>query len=110
MLTTVVTSFNADNKFTMEALSRVEAAGIPLISSLNNYTQQIVTMFDLSSLSSLDLITVLKIWSSCGEKAPPTWRNLLQVIRQLHLDDLAQQVEAYLCGGTLKKFVGEGMR
>ena len=105
-----MTAFNADNKFTVEALSRVDEAGIPLTGSLNNYTQQILTVFGLSSLSSLDLITVLKIWSLCGEKAPPTWRNLLQVIRQLHLDDLAQHVETYLCGGTLKKFVGEGMR
>ena len=103
MLTTAVTRFNADSKFTMAALSRVEAAGIPLMSSLNNYTQQIVTMFGLSSVSSLDLNTVLKIWSSCGEKAPPTWRNLLQLIQQLHLDDLAQQVEAYLCGGEVKE-------
>ena len=110
MLTTAVTRFNADSKFTMAVLSRVEAAGIPLMSSLNNCTQQILTLFGLGSLPSLDLNTVLNIWSSCGEKAPPTWRNLLQLIRQLHLDDLAQQVEAYLCGGTLKKSVGEGMR
>ena len=110
LLNLAVTSFDADSKFNMAALSRVDEAGIPLMSSLNNYTQQILTVFGVGSLHSLDLNTLLGIWLSCGRKAPPTWRNLLQLIRQLHLDDLAQQVEAYLCGERVKKPLDEGMR
>ena len=101
-------NFNADSNFTMAALSQVNEAGIPLMRSLNMCTQQMLTIFGLDSLSNLDLNTLLHIWLSCGEKAPPTWRNLLQVIRQLHLDDLAQQVEAYLFSGTVRVHSEEG--
>ena len=35
-------------------------------------------------------------WLKGGGKLPPTWGNILQIIRQFSLSDLANQVETYL--------------
>ena len=80
----------------MEALHSLAEASIPLMSSLNNYTQQIQSMICVPQVCANDLNTLFGYWERGIAKTPPTWKNLLQIVRQLNLDDLAYQVETYL--------------
>ena len=87
----------------MEALSRLEASGFPVLSSLNSDVKLFRHFFELTIYivdnSTLDLDSWLRGFS----KIPPSWKNLLLFIRQLHLNDLAQQIETYLSAGTIKE-------
>ena len=118
---TAVSPFDPDSNFTMRALSLVEVAGIPMMHSIDIYTEEIRTtvsirhmksesqtdepMWHLGERSSSRHFLQSRVgrlfadWLKGGGKLPPTWRSLLQVIRQLGLDDLANQVETYLKTG-----------
>lgn len=80
----------------MEALNSLPDAGIPLMTSLDDYTWQILTILGVYSFYITDLKTLFSKWVMGEGNIPPTWRNLLQIFRQLNLDDLAYQVESYL--------------
>ena len=86
----------------MRALSLVEAAGFPVMKSINTYAGHI----DVFGVPYLPLVTsseqLFHSWLTRGGKLPPTWRSLLQVICQLGLDDLVNQIEAYLGTGRAK--------
>ena len=77
-----VTPLNLKSLFNRKALDSLEEAGIPLISTHH---------FALSCLVN-----------ACLGDAHPTWKNLLLIIRLLHQDDLAKQVETYLTEGKLE--------
>ena len=93
--------YESGNLFDKRALYLLEAAGIPLLSSLNSYTKRIAMILDpLSSKIDRNLTnlkSLLDLWLKRSFKhLPPTWGNLLEVVRRLPLDDLAQQTETYL--------------
>lgn len=92
-----MTRFNPDSFFDRRGLYFLEEAGIPVMSHLNNYTQYIQNILGLPMTHNLDLINY---WLSSVWQVSPTWNNLLDVIRLLNLDDLAQQIESYLSGAT----------
>ena len=95
---TAATPFNPESPFNMRALSLLESvAGIPVMSTLSDYTQRIEGILGLVAFGHLDLNTLLNHWIS---NVPPTWKSLLLIIRQLNLDDLAQRMETYLSGTT----------
>ena len=71
--------------------------------TLSNYTQQLQDILDLTQHTNLDLNGVLKYWMTSALWLPPSWRNLLQVIRLLHLDELAQRMETYLSAGATEE-------
>ena len=82
--------------------------------SLSIYTHLIQSRLGFVSYPSHSVNTLLDAWvEGGGNVRRPTWKNLLSLIRQLHIDDLAQQVETYLSGVTVKqhpKEVGERER
>ena len=97
----VVTSYDPDSQFTMSALSRLEGVGIPVLTFLfsNIYHFQRVLSVLIRHLSTFrDGTSLLNAWLSSGvlSRLPPTWRNLLLIIRLLNLDELAQKMETYL--------------
>ena len=116
-----MTPFDSDSNFTMRVLSLVEVAGIPVMHSIDIYTEEIrktvsirhmkseprtdERMWHLGERSSSrhfwwsSVGRLFADWLKGGGKLPPTWRSLLQVIRQLGLVDLANQVETYLKTG-----------
>lgn len=93
------THFNPDSHFNIKALHSLEEAGIHLLSSLNCdiYVKQIQMALGLGCSPILPLNTLFMFWIM-GKMicVPPTWRNLLQIFRQLTLDELAYQAENYL--------------
>ena len=97
---TAVTHFNPENSFNMRALFLLEAAaGIPVMRTLNSYTQQIQIILGVQ-LTNLDLNALFNCWVGNVPHIPPTWKSLLLIIRLLNLDDLAQWMETHLSGST----------
>ena len=99
----IVASYDPDSQFTMSALSRLEDVGIPVMTSLfvNTYLFRQVLSVIIPYLSVFyDTPLLLNAWISYGMSSslPPTWKNLLLIIRLLNLGELAQQVETYLSG------------
>ena len=109
-----VEPYDSGNLFEKRALYLLEAAGIPLLRSLNSYTKRIATILDPSS-SKVDpnltnLKSLLDLWLKQSFKhLPPTWGKLLEVIRHLPLDDLAQQTESYLNSIPVDKTLDVGV-
>ena len=92
-----MTPFDQESLFTMKALHLLEATGIPLRSKLDSYVEQIQNALNITQESddpSADAL--LKCWLSDPKGVSPTWKNFLQIVRQLGLEDLAQQTETYL--------------
>jgi hypothetical protein len=52
---------------------------------------------------NLDLNGVLNYWISDIRWLPPSWQNLLMIIRQLHQDELAQRMETCLSAGATEE-------
>ena len=115
--------YDPDSRFTMEALSRLEANGIPVLSSQNINMRSFRHFLGLSEMTihALDsLASILNTWLSGFSNVPPTWNNLFLVIHQLNVSNLVQQIETYLSVGTVKEpskmreseaaMVGEGER
>ena len=110
-MTNAVTPFDLESNFTFKAPYSLGEAGIPLMSSLNNYHQQIQSMIGVPQYYPIiDLKATFVRWTRDRGSIPPTWRNLLQIVRQLNLDDLANQVETYLRRTTSEHQpeIGEG--
>ena len=93
-----MTAFDPESPFTLRAMSLLEsAAGIPVRTTLSDYTRRIQSILDLSMATNLSLNGVLYYWIRGKSWLPPSWRNLLLIIRRLlHLDKLAQRMETYL--------------
>ena len=87
----------------MRALSSLEEAGIPVMSTLSDYTKHFQNILGLATFTDFNLNSLLDYWISNVRQVPPTWKSLLLIIRQLDLDDLAQQMETYLSGAMEKQ-------
>ena len=83
----------------MRALYFLEEAGIPVVNTLIKYTQHIQNILGLpmAIAHNEDLINY---WIGSVWQVPPTWNNLIHILRILKLDDLAKQIESYLSGAT----------
>ena len=100
MIAFVVKHFDLEALFTTKALKSLEAAGIPLMSSLSNYAQNMQNALGLFPLHNLELKLLLSYWVRNETSISPSWKNLLLIIRLLNLEDLAQLTEMFLRGTT----------
>ena len=91
-----MTPFDPESSFTPRAVSLLEsAAGIPVMTTLSDYTRHIQNILGIP-MNIDDLNVLLNYWISTIRWPPPSWRNLLLIIRLLHQDELAQRMETYL--------------
>ena len=81
----------------------MDKVGIPVMDYLNSYTLVIQSKLGISQWPNYSLKTLLDMWVEGHGSLPPTWKNLLSLIHQLHLDDLAQQIESYLSGTKVEE-------
>ena len=96
--------FNRESSFSLRAVSLLEpAAGIPVMTTLTDYTWHIQIFFGLAQYPNHDLNGLLNYWISSVQWLPPSWRNLLLIIRLLNLDELAQRMETYLSAGATEE-------
>ena len=99
-----MTHFDPESSFTQRDVYSLElAAGIPVMTTLSNYTLHIQNILGRSTNTDPDLNGVLDYWISGKPWLPSSWRNLLLVIRLLHQDELAQRMETYLSAGATEE-------
>ena len=79
------------------------AAGIPVMKTLSSHTWHIQNFLGLDQYLYLDLNGLLNHWISSVWWLPPSWRNLLLIIRLLNLDELAERMETYLSAGATEE-------
>ena len=80
----------------MSALSRLEATGIKIVTSLNDLHTKLVDILDVDKFGSAG--EVISEWVLGRSRHPPTWRALHDMLRKLDLVELSQQIEDYLSG------------
>jgi hypothetical protein len=101
-----VTPFDPESSFTLRAVSLLEsAAGIPVMRTLRDYTDIIEKELHIHNIFPPNLSTLLKTWLGypAAGNIPPSWRNLFNIIRLLHQDELAQRMETYLSVGATEE-------
>ena len=100
-----MTPFYPESSFTLGAVSLLEsAAGIPVMTILSDYTEAIENELHIHVFLP-DLNALLTTWLRypAAGSMPPSWRNLLKIIRLLHHDELAQRMETYLSAGATEE-------
>ena len=84
-----------ENSFKLRDLSLLEAAGIPVMSTLKAYSRLKEKQGLMEPWNEMKRLLHLSS-SKSVEHMRPTWRNLLTLLRLLQLDDLAEQLMTYL--------------
>ena len=100
ILLIIVSPYNPDGHFSSRSLSRLEAAGIPVVSQLTSKLEEFASLPQVSiymeaegeGSSKTVCLDVIEKWM----KKMPTWRELFDVLRQLELGELGQQMDDYL--------------
>ena len=88
--------YNPDSQFSMNALDRLEATGIKIVTSLFDLHTKLVDILDVDK--SWSVSRALREWVSGRSRNAPTWRTLHDILRKLDLVELSQQIEDYLSG------------
>ena len=92
-------SFDSDSHFTIEALSRLEHIGITPLRELeaSKSPLQSVTGMDKFDLPA-HAFSLLEMWVQGRASLRPTWRHFFWALREIKLNHLADQIEAFLSG------------
>ena len=95
--------FDLDGPFRMSALSKLEYAGVHIITSLKAIHNQLMihTGVRISYIYTNSLEHVEKVvheWESGRTRFPSTWKSLLNELKELNLEGLSQQIENFLYG------------
>ena len=100
MHTNAVSPYDPDSQFSEDALSRLEAAGIPVLTSVweEDKELQVAMATDIGHQledPSCELLEMI-VYRKLSRTRPPTWRSLHEVLRKLDLEELSQEIEEYL--------------
>ena len=92
-----VTSYDPESEFNKGALGRLEAAGIPVLTSLEKLVKE--RLHDMIITSDCNILEecACGIISNMTRTRPATWRSLYVVLRELDSEGLTQEIEEYLC-------------
>ena len=86
-----MSQYDPDCRFSWSSLSRLEAAGIPVVTSLAEKQKRLVAAIGVTCDGSVEDVT--RKWL---EKKKPTWRLLYDMLKKLDLEELSEQIEDYL--------------
>ena len=114
--------YNVDDQFSISALHKLEAAGIPVLSSLAPLYKELASALEISQAEIekirssswmfshyrymqsstqqqvIDLDIVIELWLSGKTPLLTTWRSLYETLKQLALKELSQHIADYLSG------------
>lgn len=107
-------SYDEDSQFSLSALCKLEAAGVPVMSSLAHFPREMASKAGISETLTRDshacgypmwdetaamlqgyLNSALRLWLSGKSTMPPTWRSLYEVMRRMNFVELSQQAQRY---------------
>ena len=97
-------TFNPDSQFTMKVLFQLEKIGIAILRELTSktYKQLLQSVIGISEHLN-DPLSLLDLWLEGHASLRPTWRNLFYALREIQLNHLAEQIEAYLSEGVVEQ-------
>ncbi len=88
----------------MSSLSKLEAAGIHILSALE---EQVTPLAEITGVqwpishgytARQCLSIILDNWEDGKGTRPPTWRSFMEVLRELNLEVLGEEIAQYLSG------------
>ena len=85
----------------MSSLHRLEKAGINIVTSLVENLSQVMSAAGIYLNTELYengtdcLKIVIGKWESGNSLIPPTWKSLLDILKDLHLEDLSLLIKIY---------------
>ena len=90
--------YDPNSRFSMNSLSRLEeGAGIKIVTSLAEVPAQLAAVLGMEG-EEQEVEIVIGKWESGQSQHPITWRSLLDVLKELDLEDLSQEIEDYMHG------------
>ena len=96
-----VSPYDSDSRFSMNSLSRLEeGAGIKIVTSLAEIPAQLAAVLGvrLMTVEEKQVEIVIGKWESGQSQHPITWRSLLDILKELDLEDLSQEIEDFMHG------------
>ena len=92
-----MSAYDPDSQFSKGGLCRLEAAGIPVMTSLEKVGKKVAAAIGVHYNPYFN-VNILEEWASMEMTStrPPTWRTLYEVLRELDLEELSQEIEEYL--------------
>ena len=87
--------YDPDSWFGEVALHQLEAAEIPVITSLAKVHKQLAAAIG-AQYNGEEFTEILDKWVCCKTTCPPTWRSLYDVLRKLGHEELIEQIEQFL--------------
>ena len=91
--------YDPESHFSRSALSRLEAAGIPVVTSLAKVPEKLAETIGVLRNSATD--NIVQQWISGKSSRPPTWRSLYDVLMELDLEEIGQEIKEYLASELL---------
>ena len=93
-----VSPYDPDSRFNMNSLSRLEeGVGIKIVTSLAEIPTQLAAVLGMKGREQ-EVEIVIGKWESGQSQHPITWRSLLDILKELDLEDLSQEIEDYMHG------------
>ena len=99
-----VSPYDPDSRFNMSYLTRLEEAGIKVVTALSDNINCLETELGLCVGENVTnpFKHMMELWEVRNKLPPMTWRALLNIISQgMNLRELSQQIEDYLQHGKL---------
>ena len=98
-------TFDSDSHFTVEEISRLQQFGIESLAELEVHKRplQSVVGMDNVDLPIDNSFSLLEIWVQGRASLRPTWRHFFWALREIKLNHLADQIEAFLSGVAVEQ-------
>ena len=105
-------SFEPDNQFSMEDLSRLEEIGVTIFSKLEDYIQPFQSVIGIEIVdlpTDLNSFFILKTWLQGRANIRPTWRHFIWALREIQLSHVADEMELCLSGGSIEQTLSSNL-
>ena len=96
-------SFDSDSHLTMEALSRLEQIGVTSLRELDPYIRPLQSVVGVDLSIDNNSSSLLELWVQGRASLRPTWRHFFWALREIKLNQLADQIKAFLSGVTVEQ-------
>ena len=90
----------------MEALSQLEQIGIMSLTELEAYKRPLQSVVGVDKVDlpiDNSFSALLKRWVQGRASLRPTWRHFFWALREIKLNHLANQIEAFLSGAAVEQ-------
>ena len=96
--------FDSDSHFTMETFYELEYIGIIPLRELEAFKGSLQSVVGMNEdLSIENSWSLLEMWVKGHASLHPTWRHFFWVLREINLNHLANQIEAFLSGVAVEQ-------